>query len=148
MAPSRPRRAFWPSTSSSCRPNESAGRKGPRCVYPLAGRRGRSEARPARSAASRATGAATAATARTAHDGLRLHRQEALALHALAGKLAGPADRLRLLPRLLLGWFLVVAAQLHFAEDALTLHFLLERLEGLIDVIVPDENLHAAYLFE
>src|SRR5262249_26329193 len=63
-------------------------------------------------------------------------------------ELAGPADRLRLLPGFLLGWFLVMAAQLHFAEDALSLHLFLERLEGLVDVIVPDENLHAAYLFE
>src|SRR5205823_5211619 len=98
---------------------------------------GRSEARPAARSATSATGTArAAAAARAAHDGLRLHRQQALALHALAGELARPADRFRLLPRLLLGWFLVVAAQLHFAEDALALHLFLERLEGLIDVIV------------
>jgi hypothetical protein len=36
-----------------------------------------------------------------------------------------------------------VAAKLHLAEDALALHFLLERLEGLIDIVVTDENLHA-----
>jgi hypothetical protein len=35
-----------------------------------------------------------------------------------------------------------VATQLHFAEDALALHFLLERLESLINVIVANENLH------
>jgi len=40
-----------------------------------------------------------------------------------------------------------MAAELHLAENPLALHLLLERLEGLIDVIVPDENLHAAYLF-
>jgi hypothetical protein len=40
-----------------------------------------------------------------------------------------------------------MAAKLHLAENPLALHLLLERLEGLIDVIVPDENLHAAYLF-
>ncbi len=37
---------------------------------------------------------------------------------------------------------LVVATQLHLAEDPLALHLLLERLEGLIDVVVADENLH------
>src|SRR5215510_2496633 len=97
-----------------------------------------SEARPARRAR---------ATPGAARRGLRLHRQQALALHALAGELAGAADRLRLLPGLLFGWLLVMAAKLHLAENSLALHLLLERLEGLVDVVVPDENLHAAYLF-
>src|SRR5262249_2964273 len=90
---------------------------------------------------------ARASAARAARCGLRLHRQQALALPALAGELAGAADRFRLLPGFLFGGFLVVAAELHLAENPLALHLLLERLEGLIDVIVPDENLHAAYLF-
>ena len=34
-----------------------------------------------------------------------------------------------------------MAAKLHFAENALALHLLLERLEGLVDVVVADENL-------
>ena len=42
-----------------------------------------------------------------------------------------------------LGGFFVMAAEFHLAEDPLALHLLLERLEGLIDVIVSDENLHA-----
>jgi hypothetical protein len=41
-----------------------------------------------------------------------------------------------------------VAAELHLAEDALALHLLLKRLEGLFDIVVPDENLHAAFLFD
>src|SRR5262245_14995346 len=98
---------------------------------------GWSEARPAR-------GAAAAGSAR---GGLWLHRQEPFALHAFAGELAGPADRLRLLTGLLFRWFLVVAAKLHLAENPLALHFLLQRLEGLVDVVVPDKNLHAVYLF-
>ena len=63
-------------------------------------------------------------------------------LRALARKLAGAAYRFRLLPGLLLGRFLVMAAKLHFAENALALHLLLERLESLIDVVIADENLH------
>src|SRR5262249_29746894 len=98
-----------------------------------------SEARPTR----RPSATAAWATRR----GLRLHRQQALALHALAGKLTGAANRFRLLPGLLLGWLFVMAAKLHLTEDPLALHLFLQRLEGLIDVIVPDENLHAAYLF-
>jgi hypothetical protein len=35
-----------------------------------------------------------------------------------------------------------MAAKLHLAENALALHLLLQRLEGLVDVIVTDENLH------
>ena len=35
-----------------------------------------------------------------------------------------------------------MAAKLHLAENALALHLLLERLEGLVDVIVADEYLH------
>jgi hypothetical protein len=34
-------------------------------------------------------------------------------------------------------------AKLHLAEDALALHLFLERLEGLVDVVVANENLHA-----
>src|SRR4029077_11585483 len=81
-----------------------------------------------------------------ARDHLRLHRQQAFALHLLAGELAGPADRLGALACLLFGRLLVVTPQLHLAENPLALHLLLERLEGLIDVVVTDENLHAAYL--
>jgi hypothetical protein len=40
-----------------------------------------------------------------------------------------------------------MAAELHLAEDALALHLLLKHLEGLPDTVVPDENLHAAFLF-
>ena len=39
-----------------------------------------------------------------------------------------------------------MTAELHLAEDALALHFLFQRFEGLIDVIVTDENLHASFL--
>jgi len=41
-----------------------------------------------------------------------------------------------------------MAAELHLAEDALALHLLLQHLEGLIDIVVTDENLHAAFLFD
>src|SRR5712664_2575401 len=84
-------------------------------------------------------------TARSARpqQGLRLAGKEAFALGALAGQLAGAADGFGLLARLLLGRLFVMPAKLHFAENALALHLLLQRLEGLIDIIVADENLHA-----
>jgi hypothetical protein len=34
-------------------------------------------------------------------------------------------------------------AKLHLAENTLALHLLFQRLEGLIDVIIANENLHA-----
>src|SRR5262249_50750977 len=94
----------------------------------------------------RATRGAPGSGAGAARGGPRLHRQQALALHALAGELARPADRFRLLARLLFRGFFVVAAELHLAENALALHLLFQRLEGLVDVIVADENLHASFL--
>jgi hypothetical protein len=39
-----------------------------------------------------------------------------------------------------------MAAKLHLAEYALALHLLLERLEGLVDVVVANENLHCCSL--
>ena len=41
-----------------------------------------------------------------------------------------------------------MAAELHLAEDALALHLFLQHPEGLVDIVVTDENLHAAYLFD
>ena len=71
--------------------------------------------------------------------------QQAFALGALACKLAGAADGLGLFARLFFRRLLVVTAKLHFAEDALALHLLLERLQRLIDVVVANQNLHAFY---
>jgi len=41
-----------------------------------------------------------------------------------------------------------MAAELHFSEDALALHLLFQHFEGLVDIVVSDENLHAAFLFD
>jgi hypothetical protein len=38
--------------------------------------------------------------------------------------------------------------ELHLAEDAFALHLLLQRPEGLIDIVVTDKNLHAVFLFD
>ena len=69
------------------------------------------------------------------------HRQQAFALQLLALQLAGAAHGLGLFAGLLLGGLLVVSAELHLAENPLTLHLLLERLEGLIDVVIADYDL-------
>src|SRR6266850_1535296 len=70
----------------------------------------------------------------------------ALAVQALAHHLAMAAHRLRLLARLALGRLLVVSAQLHLAKDPLALHLLLERAQGLVDIVVADKNLHVGRL--
>ncbi len=41
-----------------------------------------------------------------------------------------------------------MAAALHLAEDALALHLLLQNSEGLVDIVVTDENLHPVFLFD
>ncbi len=48
------------------------------------------------------------------------------------------ANRLGFFPRFTLRRLFVGTAQLHLTEDALALHFLFERLQGLIDIIVAD----------
>ena len=48
------------------------------------------------------------------------------------------ADGFRLFPCLAFRRLLIGTAQLHLTEDTLALHFLLERLQGLIDIIVAD----------
>jgi hypothetical protein len=83
---------------------------------------------------------------RSATGSLGLDRQKAFALQLLAGELAGAADGFGLLAGALLGRLLVMATQLHFAEDAFTLHLLLQRLKSLIDVVVANENLHETIL--
>ena len=41
-----------------------------------------------------------------------------------------------------------MAAEFHLAEYALALHLPLQHLEGLVDIVVADENLHAVFLFD
>jgi hypothetical protein len=73
---------------------------------------------------------------------LRGGRDQAFALGALAGQLASAANGFSLFAGALLRRLFVMAAELHFTEDAFALHLLLEGLEGLINIVVADENLH------
>src|ERR1700712_328662 len=67
---------------------------------------------------------------------------EAFALQALALHLAGPANRFGGLTGAALGRLLEMPPQLHFTENTLPLHLLLERLQRLVDIVVANENLH------
>src|SRR5438309_5159428 len=102
-------------------------------------RTARTGTRAAPSAGTAALGASACAEYR-----LRIHRQQAFALQLLARELARAAHGFGLLTGLLLGGLFVMAAQLHLAENPLALHLLLQRLEGLIDIVVANENLHPA----
>src|SRR5512147_1835328 len=68
----------------------------------------------------------------------------AFALRLLARELARSADGLGLLAGTLLRGLLVIVTELHLAEDAFALHFLLQRPEGLIDIVIADDDLHAS----
>src|SRR4051812_24595829 len=69
---------------------------------------------------------------------------EALSLQPLALQLTGPAHGFRSFAGAALGRLLVMPPKLHFAENPLPLHLLLERLERLVDVVVTHEDLHLA----
>src|SRR4051794_6189603 len=103
-------------------------------------------ARTARACTGAAASAGTAAlgAGASAEYRLRLHRQQAFALQLLACELARAAHGFGLFTGLLLGRLFVMAAELHLAENSLALHLLLQRLEGLIDIVVANENLHPA----
>lgn len=72
---------------------------------------------------------------------------QTFALGLLTRQLAGATNRLGLLPGPLLRGFLEEIAHLHFAKDSLTLHFLLEGAESLVDVVVADRYLHWMFRF-
>src|SRR5262249_21496110 len=70
--------------------------------------------------------------------GGRLARQQTFPLRFLACELACASDRLGLFAHAPFGGLFVVVTKLHLTKDALALHLLLQRLEGLIDVIVAN----------
>jgi hypothetical protein len=70
------------------------------------------------------------------------HGDQALALRLLAGQFSGAPDRFGFLAVAALGGLFISAVLPHFAENAFALHFLLQDLEGLVDIVVSDENLH------
>jgi hypothetical protein len=61
-------------------------------------------------------------------------------------KLAGAAYRFRLLPRASLGRLFIRSPSLHFSENPLPLHFLFQRLKGLVNVVVTNDHLHEEFL--
>ena len=67
---------------------------------------------------------------------------QTLALGALAGKFASAAHSFRLLAGLLFRRLFEMRAGFHLPEEALALHFLLQRAKGLFDIVVADDDLY------
>ena len=44
-----------------------------------------------------------------------------------------------------LGRLFVRTAEFHFTEDAFALHFLFQRLQGLIDIVIANGDLHGRF---
>ena len=74
--------------------------------------------------------------------GPKLPGNQTFTLHALPLELAVAPHGFRPFAGALLGGLLIGAAQLHLPEDAFTLHLLLQGLEGLVDVVVADNDLN------
>src|SRR5262245_52222511 len=89
-----------------------------------------------------ALGCVETLAARTARLGGRAAASAALALRLLAGKFPRPADGLGLLAGALLGRLFVIVAELHLAEDAFALHLFLQSPQGLIDIVIANDDLH------
>ena len=69
------------------------------------------------------------------------------ALGLLAGKFASAANRLTHLAHSLFGRFFICAAALHLAEHAFTLEFLFQGPQGLVDIVVSDDDLQGTSPF-
>jgi hypothetical protein len=66
----------------------------------------------------------------------------AFALGAFAGELAGAAHGFGALAGFFLGRLLEMLAGLHFPEQAFALHLLLQRAQGLLDIVIADDDLY------
>lgn len=66
----------------------------------------------------------------------------ALALCALACQFACPANRLCPLAGFLFRRLLEMLARFHLPEEAFALHLLLERAQGLLDIVIADNDLY------
>jgi hypothetical protein len=69
------------------------------------------------------------------------HGDQAFALRLFPGRLARAADGFRLLAGLALGRFFIRLAAFHLTKNALALHLLLEDSQGLIDIVVSNDDL-------
>src|ERR1700730_16661872 len=69
------------------------------------------------------------------------HGNQAFALRLFPRRLARAANGFRFLAGLALGRFFIRLAALHLAKNALALHLLFEDSQGLIDIVVANDDL-------
>ncbi len=67
---------------------------------------------------------------------------EAFAFDTLTLELTGAANGFGLFAGAALGRLFVRTAEFHFTEDAFALHFLFQRFQGLIDIVIANGDLH------
>jgi hypothetical protein len=72
---------------------------------------------------------------------LRGRRQQAFPDGLFSSEFAGPANGLRFFAGLPLRRFLVRPSLLHFPEDALALHLLLQNTKRLVDIVIANKYL-------
>jgi len=70
-----------------------------------------------------------------------------LAVHSLAQHFAVAADGFGFAAGAALGGLFEIAAQLHFPENAFPLQLFLQRAQGLIDIVVTNQNFHGSHTF-
>jgi len=75
---------------------------------------------------------------------LRERLKQPFALGFLARDLSGATNRLGPLAGTSFAGLLEMLPELHFAEDAFTLHLFFQGAERLIDIILANANLHVA----
>jgi hypothetical protein len=73
-------------------------------------------------------------------------RDRAIENCPLASGLTKPTHRLAFLASWLLGRLFVKAPSFHVTKDSLTLHFLFQNTEGLLNIVVSNKNLQLTFL--
>lgn len=68
--------------------------------------------------------------------------QQAFALSAFASELARAANSFCTLTSFFLGRLFEMVTTFHFTEQAFTLHFLFQRFQSLVDIIVAHNDLY------
>ena len=72
---------------------------------------------------------------------------KAFSFQALHLQLTRPANGFGFFAGAALGGLFIGSAELHFTKNALSLHFFLQCLEGLIDIIITNNDLHVYISF-
>jgi hypothetical protein len=73
-------------------------------------------------------------------------RQQALTFRKLARRLSAPTDSLHFLSRFSFGGLFIGFSALDFTEQAIALKFLFQNPEGMVDIVIANENFQSELL--